>query len=40
MVGQNTHPMIRPQIVDLLIPAGSPDIFADELDDVQSVSEH
>jgi len=40
MVGENTHPMIRAHIVDLLIPAGSPDIFADELDDVQSVSEH
>lgn len=31
--------MVRPQVVDLLLPAGIPEVFTDEFDRVQGIGE-
>lgn len=36
----STYSMIRPQIIDLLVPTRRPDVFADKLDNVQRFSKH
>jgi hypothetical protein len=38
MSSKSTHAMIRPQVIDLLLPARNPNVFANELDRVQRLA--